>query len=115
MRTKEEIEKYIGTAQFDEGSGFIFGKQPDNTLNMVAEVRGWGAIQNMFKTQDEAQQFQDNICLFITDAINEKLNSKIAERIKIEFAIEILNKLSVDNGVVGFIENKITELKNEIK
>ena len=30
-------------------------------------------------------------------------------------AIEILNKLSVDNGVVGFIENKITELKNEIK
>ena len=41
------------------------------------------------------------------------VNSKISERIKIDYCISVLNKLSVDNGVVGFIENKITELKKQ--
>ena len=45
---------------------------------------------------------------------HDGVNSKISERIKVEYAIDILNKLSVDNGTVGFIENKITELKQQI-
>lgn len=69
----KEIINYIGLAEFDEGSGFIFGKQPDGSLNIVGGVRGWGAIQNMFKDINKAQNFQDGLGRFIADAINEKI------------------------------------------
>lgn len=42
---------------------------------MIAEVRGWGAIQNLFKTQKEAADFQDELGKFIADAINYKLDN----------------------------------------
>jgi hypothetical protein len=46
---------------------------------MIAEIRGWGAIQNMFINKDgsinfeDAEKFQDELGEFIADAINEKL------------------------------------------
>jgi hypothetical protein len=40
---------------------------------MVAEVRGWGALQNEFATIEEAEKFQDEVGKFIADAINEKI------------------------------------------
>ena len=49
------------------------------------------------------------------------VNSKISERIKVEFAISVLEEIKLplledwDSFAVKRIENKITELKNSIK
>jgi hypothetical protein len=79
----KEIKKFIGTAKLDEFKGiYISGVDKDGGNQMIAEVRGWGAIQNMFKNKDgsinfeDAEQFQDELGKFIVDAINEKLNKQ---------------------------------------
>ena len=41
---------------------------------MVAEVRGWGTLQYVFKTAEEAAKFQDKVGDFIAEAINEKID-----------------------------------------
>jgi hypothetical protein len=69
------IEKFIGTAKFDEhGGGYIWGVDKNGEHQMIAEVRGWGAIQHLFKTTSESADFQDNLGRFIAEAINEKIN-----------------------------------------
>jgi hypothetical protein len=40
---------------------------------LIGEVRGWGALQQEFKTEAEAEAFQDEVGKFIADAINEKV------------------------------------------
>lgn len=57
----------------EEGGQYIWGIQDDDTLQMVAMVRGWGAIQHLFDDQNDAANFQDEVGKFIADAINEKL------------------------------------------
>ncbi len=43
-------------------------------LHHVADVRGWGELQNLFKLDmDKAAEFQDKVGKFIAEAINEKL------------------------------------------
>jgi hypothetical protein len=43
-------------------------------LHHVADVRGWGELQNLFKLDmDKASEFQDKVGKFIAEAINEKL------------------------------------------
>jgi hypothetical protein len=51
---------------------------------------------------------------------NACLNSKISERIKIDFAIECLEEIKQESPFNNYVphqyfENKITELKNKIK
>ena len=73
--SKEELKKFIGKAEYDKyGSGYIWGLR-DNEMQMLADlqVRGWGAIQNMFDVGEDAEKFQDEIGNFIADAINEKI------------------------------------------
>ncbi len=68
------IKDFIVKAKFDEhGGGYIFGGKDGG--QMIAEVRGWGAIQHLFKTLPEAEQFQDDLGRFIADAINDKLKT----------------------------------------
>ena len=85
MKDKElqyQIAKFIGNKiVFDEGSGYIFGTEEgeDKDMQLIGEVRGWGAIQNLFKTKngeidfDKAADFQDTLGKFIADAIEEKV------------------------------------------
>jgi hypothetical protein len=68
------IKNFIGTAKFDENNGgYIWGVDDKGGYQMIAEVRGWGAIQHLFKTQSEAADFQDKMGMFIAEAINDKL------------------------------------------
>ena len=48
---------------------------------MVADVRGWGRLQNEFKTQEEAAKFQDEVGKFIADAIREKIQRDIHKQL----------------------------------
>jgi hypothetical protein len=77
MTTKE----FIGVkVHYDNQGQKIWGVQNDGEYQMIADVRGWGAIQNLFLkksgrlNEEKATAFQDELGQFIVDAINEKLN-----------------------------------------
>ncbi len=97
MKYANEIKKFIGTSvKYDEwGGGYIWGGTKKEGSQMIAQVvdvdelpyegkepetpivsiRGWGAIQHLFKTREEQEEFQDELGRFIQDAINEKLKT----------------------------------------
>lgn len=69
------IEWFIGHAEFDKnGGGYIWGVDKNSNYQMIAEIRGWGAIQQLFKNEQDAAKFQDSMGKFIADAINEKIS-----------------------------------------
>ena len=81
-----KITDFIGESVFyDDLGGFIFGNQKDGTIQMLLDVRGWGAIQQHFKTKDggideySAVKFQDEMAGFFVHAINEKLQREKAK------------------------------------
>ena len=69
-----------GEVTYDKFGGQHFWvKIPGGGLQMLAEMRGWGNIQNMFIDkngnidQDAAAKYQDTVGEWIAEAINEKL------------------------------------------
>lgn len=78
----KDIVAFIGKeVRFDDfGGGYVWGKQPNDGEQMIAEVRGHGAIQNLFMDKkggcdfEKADQFQDDLGRFIAEAITEKIN-----------------------------------------
>lgn len=81
------IDFINGKVEYDKNGGQYFWiKDPKRGSQMLAEMRGWGAIQNLFiagiKSHEslkngtylhEAGKFQDMIGDFIAEAINEKI------------------------------------------
>lgn len=73
------IADFIGTAKYDQMGQMIFGVQSDGNNQLIADLRGWGAIQNLFMKKggqidvENAEKFQDNLGQWVVDAINEKL------------------------------------------
>jgi len=74
MENSKKISEYLGSVQYDRCGQYFWAKHGDK-MQLVAELRGWGRIQNMFKTVSDAADFQDEVGLFIAEAINEKLKS----------------------------------------
>lgn len=80
-----DLIEFIGkkTRYDDFAGGYIWGEDSKGGDQMIGEVRGWGAIQNLFKTHnstidfDAAEKFQDRLGNFISDAINEKINREL--------------------------------------
>ena len=80
MTTDELIRKFIGKNVIHD-SNKIYGEKDKGGLQPILDVRGWGAIQNMF-TEGEPEEnisnaamFQDEMALWIVDAINKKLSN----------------------------------------
>lgn len=76
-KQKPTVESFIGgKVIYDNAGQYFFGKHGQQ---MVAELRGWGAIQNMFpiteQGQNDAAKFQDELGEWIADAINQKLRT----------------------------------------
>lgn len=79
-----KITDFIGEkVWFDEGgAGYIWGEEKDGGSQMIGEVRGWGAIQNLFKDKNggvdfkKAEDFQDALGHWIADAIQQKLKKE---------------------------------------
>jgi hypothetical protein len=68
------IKQWLSNVYYDEYGTHIWNKEDvDGGSQLVADVRGWGRIQNEFKTETEAVDFQDKIGRFITEAIREKI------------------------------------------
>jgi len=71
-----------GKVTYDkEGGQYFWINTPEGGIQMLAEMRGYGAIQNLKKgkgaidtlTVNEANDFQDMVGNWIAEAINEKL------------------------------------------
>ena len=82
MADNRKIADFIGEkAVYDRQGQFIWGENSKGEWEMLANVRGWGSIQQLFKSasgevdEDKAMKFQDELGEFIASAINEKLLS----------------------------------------
>jgi hypothetical protein len=80
MSNTKKVTDFIGVkAIYDEHGQYILGVDKDGGLQKIADLRGWGAIQNLFKTKNglidegKAASFQDELGWWLVDAINEKL------------------------------------------
>lgn len=69
--TLKEWLKDVYYAPFGQ---YLWSRQDeDGGSQMIGEIRGWGALQNEFETEIEAEVFQDEVGKFIAAAINEKV------------------------------------------
>lgn len=66
------IQKWLKDVYYDDYGQYLWSKG-DNGLQMIGEIRSWGALQNEFKTEEESAAFQEKVGKFIADAINEKV------------------------------------------
>jgi hypothetical protein len=67
------IKQWLQNVHYDEYGQYLWSKDSDGGNQMIGEVRGWGALQNEFDSEDKAYMFQDEVGKFIADAINEKV------------------------------------------
>jgi hypothetical protein len=75
-----KIVKFFGVKViYDKMGQYIWGVEANGNHQKIADLRGWGAIQNLFKDKKgavdfpQAEKFQDDLGQWIVDAINEKL------------------------------------------
>jgi len=74
MSNIKPIDFVKGGIRYDIESQYFFNKEGQT----IAELRGWGAIQNLFKNGndydlDAAAKFQDEVGDFIAQTINKGL------------------------------------------
>jgi len=67
------VKEWLSKVYYDEHGTHIWNKEKDGGSQLIADVRGWGRIQNEFKTEEQAFQFQDEVGKFIADSIKEKI------------------------------------------
>jgi hypothetical protein len=72
MEVTMTIKQWLQNAFYDDYGQYLWAKHPDGN-QLIGEIRGWGALQQEFKTEEEAEAFQDEVGKFIADAINEKV------------------------------------------
>ena len=70
-----------GKFSYDQDGQYIWLVKPNEHFQKIADLRGWSAIQNLFKRKDQsidiqaAGLFQDELGKWIVDALNEKLET----------------------------------------
>ena len=119
-------EDFIGPkVYYDDHGQMIFSDRGDDGVQMIADIRGWGAIQNLpaFKgDQDAAGKFQDEMGRWIADAINEKLRGSEIEALKEEYLKYLDDEINAYTGgeemkslgeCVG--DERIVRALNEVK
>jgi hypothetical protein len=111
----EDIREYVGKAMYDDAGQIIFRGADKDNLKQFLDIRGWGAIQNMFKTPEEAEAFQDKVGQWVTDVINAKLShpQPITDSRIEEIANKIKNSSCTGNPEADYYVAKLTlkELK----
>lgn len=75
MQVKDLINGKVTYDKF--GGQYFWINKPNGGLQMLAEMRGWGNISNMFPMTKEGQKaaakYQDEVAEWIAEAINEKM------------------------------------------
>ena len=86
------IEKWLADVHYDNLGTCIWNREKDGGNQMIADIRGWGAIQNEFKTNEEAEKFQDEVGEFIVEAIREKL-ARISSQVERMYSEDDVRKI----------------------
>lgn len=75
-----EIKDFLkGKVIYDPDSTQIFAVDDKGGLQLILDVRGWGALQNIFELDMvKAAEFQDKMGDWIAEAINEKIERENA-------------------------------------
>lgn len=84
-KKKITIKDFIGDeVLYDEfGGTYLWGKKEgEEGMQMVGQIKGWGAIQHLFDTTKEAEDFHDEMGKFIAAAITEKLKGESIESLE---------------------------------
>jgi hypothetical protein len=84
-----KVTDFIGVkATYDERGQTIWGISKEGLYQKIGDVRGWRAIQNLFKApgglidEDKAASFHDELGKWIVDAINKKLQREANQTLK---------------------------------
>lgn len=112
----KDIINFIGeSVRFDDfGGGYFWGKQPNGVEQMIAEVRGYGAIKNLFLNKkkgcdfDKVDQFQDDLGKFIAEAITEKIERERVSHCADELEPIKGNIITKSKNKKGYIEIDLT-------
>jgi hypothetical protein len=70
---------FIGEKVIYDSVGQIIFAQTGDDLQLLLNVRGWGAIQNLSEFKDSEQKagkFQDELGEWIAEAINERIQKE---------------------------------------
>jgi hypothetical protein len=80
----KDIIDFIGDrAYYHVDSGSVLGVNWKEEVQLIADIRGWGAIQQLFKNTPSSlrsakqEAFQDRLGEFIADAISEKIEREL--------------------------------------
>lgn len=80
MAVNKKILEFFGVdVTYDKMGQYIWAVEKNGNHQKIADLRGWGAIQNLFKDKKGAVDFpaagalQDELGQFFVDAIKEKL------------------------------------------
>lgn len=86
MKTKHKttVLDWLKNVYYDSMGTHIWAKQTEGH-QLVAQVkdfkfldiRGWGAIQQLFPDLESAEKFQDEIGEFVAQAIREKIEREV--------------------------------------
>lgn len=81
--SKKVTDFIEGKVNYDKfGGQYFWIKLKNGGSQMLAELRGWGVIQNMYSEKgkfdlETAGKFQDEVGDWIAEAINEKLEREL--------------------------------------
>jgi hypothetical protein len=78
---KRLLAEFVGErVELDtNGAGYLWGVDEVGNIQMIGDVRGWGAVQKLFTGKDgkvdfnKAEEFYEYLGKFIAEAITEKL------------------------------------------
>ena len=117
------IEKWLADVYQDSYVGNkIWNKTTDGGSEMVADIRGWGALQYKFKTNEDAKNFQNEVCKFIVEAIREKVARTYGSKGSDDHIVdtnEIIQdkekiKTAKDNSKIGIRWKEYQDWLNEV-
>jgi DNA-directed RNA polymerase alpha subunit len=85
MKNKKEILDFIGVASYQDYLGtYIWANRPDGTRDIVGVVYGYNTDTEKNEGKEVAELFQDELGIFIAEAINEKVKKEL-DNIKAEY------------------------------
>lgn len=70
---KPTVETWLSNISYNKAGKFIQNVEQNEESTMVADVRGFYALEYMFDTPKDVYEFQDDVGEFIAQAIREKI------------------------------------------
>ncbi len=110
-----------GKFKYDEMGAYIWLVEPNGNHQKIADIRGWGGIQNLFKDKDglvdtdAAAKFQDELGQFIVSALTEKLSFPIIdlEKERFEWSLKTFPE-STALSSLQHLKKEIKEIEQDI-